>query len=253
MPVFQDISAASLFLVAKLGPSPRGTRDVANVYTYLASPHSPLLRAAPPSPPRAKPDDPRAYTLAESAYQAFHARLLGLEARLLHALGFDTHVALPHPLAVTYLQALDFFGLPKDAAGRRAAAYLNAALLSPQRLYLTHQPPALAVAAAYNAARDAGARMPESAWWEVFDVDREELGFLVVAMRSLQGWADRMRAEGGWLARGDGVLTRAGVREELAKQGFVVRNGGGGAAAPVDEEAEMMRRMDERMAGMEGA
>ena len=136
--------------------------------------------------------------------------------------------------------------------GRRAAGYLNAALLSPQLLYLTHQPPALAVAAAYNAARDAGARMPESAWWEVFDVDREELGFLVVAMRSLQGWADRMRAEGGWLARGDGVLTRAGVREELAKRGFVLGNGGGGAAAPVDEEAEMMRRMDERMAGIEG-
>lgn len=29
-------------------------------------------------------------------------------------------------------------------------------------------------------------------WWEVFDVDREELGFLVVGMKSTEGF---MRAE----------------------------------------------------------
>jgi hypothetical protein len=26
-------------------------------------------------------------------------------------------------------------------------------------------------------------------WWEVFDVDREDLGFLVVAMQSMEGFA----------------------------------------------------------------
>ncbi|KAH8884800.1 cyclin domain-containing protein [Thozetella sp. PMI_491] len=242
---FSDVSAATLFTVAKAGPSPRGTRDVANVYTYLLSTYSPLLRSSTASPPpKDRPDDPKTYTLTDSAYQAFHSRLLALEARILYALGFDTHVALPHPLAVTYLQALDFLGTPKEAIARRAVDYMNAALLSPQLLYLTHQPHALAVAAVYNAAKDVGAKMPETAWWEVFDVEREELGFLVVGMRSLEGWVRKMREEGGWLAKGS-VLTKKGVLTELERAGVKVDGG-----AVVDEETEMMRRMDERMASI---
>jgi hypothetical protein len=30
-------------------------------------------------------------------------------------------------------------------------------------------------------------------WWEVFDVDREELGFLVVALTSVEGFVVRER------------------------------------------------------------
>lgn len=70
--------------------------------------------------------------------------------------------------------------------------HLNASLLSPQLLYVTHQPNALAVAAIYLAAREEGAKLVDSEWWEVFDVDREELGFLVVGMQSTEGF---MRAE----------------------------------------------------------
>jgi transcription initiation factor TFIIIB Brf1 subunit/transcription initiation factor TFIIB len=66
--------------------------------------------------------------------------------------------------------------------------HLNAALLSPQLLYVTHQPNALAVAAIYLAAREEGIKLVDANWWEVFDVDREELGFLVVAMRSLESF-----------------------------------------------------------------
>ncbi len=97
----------------------------------------------------------------------------------------------------------------------------------------------------YNAARDAGAQMPESAWWEVFDVDREELGFLVVAMRSLEGWVRKMREhEDGWL-RQDRVLTKSVVLEELERRGFRIGNGSGGGGGEGDEETEMMRKMDE--------
>ena len=80
-----------------------------------------------------------------------------------------------------------------SAIARRAIAHLNTALLSPQFLYLTHQPYALATAAIYLAAREVGVKLPGNEWWEVFDVDREELGFLVVAMMSMQARARGMR------------------------------------------------------------
>ena len=66
-------------------------------------------------------------------------------------------------------------------------------------MYLTHQPSSLATAAIYLAAKEVGVKLPAEEWWEVFDTDREELGFLVVAMISMEGfvrveaekWADR--------------------------------------------------------------
>jgi len=43
------------------------------------------------------------------------------------------------------------------------------------------------VAAIYLAAREEKCKLPECEWWEVFDVEREELGFLVLGMKSLEG------------------------------------------------------------------
>lgn len=71
---------------------------------------------------------------------------------------------------------------------RRVLEHLNSTLLSPQLLYVTHQPNALAVAAIYLATREEGVKLVDGEWWEVFDVDREELGFLVVGMRSTEGF-----------------------------------------------------------------
>lgn len=212
-----------------MGPVPRSPRDVACVYAYLLSPGSAFLRDG-----EAPPHDPGASLQTDGD---FCHRLLVLEARILYALSFNTHVALPHPLAITYLQTLDFLSMPKFEASLRTVQYLNTALLSPQMLYLTHQPHALATAAIYNAARDVGAKLPECEWWEVFDVDREELGFLVVAMRSLEGWW-RVRREG----LGEGMVTRASVEREMSRRGLAARNGAGGG----DEEAEVMRMTDGR-------
>jgi cyclin L len=61
--------------------------------------------------------------------------------------------------------------------------------LSPQLLYLTHQPNALAVAAIYLAAKEVDVKLVDGNWWEVFDVEREDLGFLVLAFGSLEGFA----------------------------------------------------------------
>jgi len=236
----QEVSAAAVFLVAKLGPIPQSPRSIANVYGYLLSPGSIFICNRTLAPPE---NDPESYYRSDSDYQSFHTRVLAAEARILHYLSFDTHVALPHPLVVTYLQALEFLSMPKEPISQRALQYLNTALLSPQLLYLTHQPHALAVAAIYSAARDVGSKMPECAWWEIFDVDREELGFLVVGMRSLEGWLRRQKHELPALWYG-GMITRQAVKEEMMKRGLTAN--GNGATEDVDEEARMMREMDKR-------
>jgi len=126
--------------------------------------------------------------------------------------------------------------------GRRAVEYLNTALLSPQMLYLTHQPCALATAAVYLAARDKGVKLPDVEWWEVFDCEREELGFLVVGMGSLEGVVERERERWG----GKGMIGRGGVRGELGKMGRTLGNGNGSVEVE-DEEAEMARMLDEKV------
>jgi hypothetical protein len=232
------MSAAALYLVAKVGPTPRSTRDVSNVYAYLLSPKSSLFRA----PQEGRPEeDPKAYYQTESDYFAFQSRLLALEARILYCLSFNTHVSLPHALAITYLQTLDFLSQPKSTISHRVTQYLNTALLSPQMLYLTHQPHALATAAIYNAARDLGAKMPETEWWEVFDVDREDLGFLVVGMRSVEGILASRREEMPWV--GEGMTTRTLVERELEKRGLQAENG---QTKQLDKEEEAMRMLDSR-------
>lgn len=229
------MSAAAIFLVAKLGPMPRSPRDVSCVYAYLLSRDSALFRTG-----QVAPDDPESYYQTESDSFAFSNRLLALEARILYTLSFNAHVSLPHPLAITYLQTLDFLSQSKSEVSLRTVQYLNTALLSPQMLYLTHQPHALATAAIYNTARDVGAKLPECEWWEVFDVDREELGFLVVAMRSLEGWWRQRKEELGPL--GERMLTRKTVQQEMNKRELQVEIG----AEAEDEEAEVMRMMDNR-------
>ncbi|KAJ5536618.1 hypothetical protein N7513_009804 [Penicillium frequentans] len=181
----KDVSAASLYLTAKLSFLPTSPRSVLNVYTLLLSQDaSPLWFVNPRGAP-VQPPAPETYVLSEGGYQAARLTLLRIESIILRALGFDTHVALPHAIALTYLQTL---GATRPGVARRVVEHLNAALLSPQLLYVTHQPNALAVAAIYLAAREEGVKLVDANWWEVFDVDREELGFLVVAMRSLEGF-----------------------------------------------------------------
>lgn len=118
---------------------------------------------------------------------------------ILHVLGYETHVALPFKLCINYLQALEVLPTHKDASlvAKRAFAHLNSALFSPQLLYLTHQPPTLAAAAIYLAAREVGVKLPDVEWWEVFDTDREELGFLVVAMISMENFVKQEKEKWG--------------------------------------------------------
>lgn len=99
-------------------------------------------------------------------------------------------------------------------------------------LYLTHQPSSLATAAIYLAARETGVKMPDVEWWEVFDCDREELGFLVVGMKSLEGLVKSFE---GREAVGKGWLERWDVEQAVGMTGAVR-----------DEEDEMMLMLDKK-------
>ena len=173
-------------MMAKLSADAQSPRNILNVYAYLVSTASAFMTYHAGSVER----DAESFYLSEGTYHAQRNVMMKTEAHILRVLGFQTHVALPYTLAISYLQALDVFG---DASGgassTRTFEHLNSALLSPQSLYLTHHPPALAAAAIYLGARDVGVKLPAEDWWEVFDVDREELGFLVVGMRSMADFA----------------------------------------------------------------
>ncbi|KAL4933122.1 putative cyclin [Aspergillus undulatus] len=181
----KDVSAAALYMTAKLSFQPTSPRSVLNVYAFLLSKEaSPLWFVNPKGlPDKAIPEH---YHLTEGGYQTQRQVLLRIESVILRTLGFNTHVALPHTITLTYLQTL---GVSSPAVARRAFEHLNSSLLSPQLLYVTHQPNSLAVASIYLAAREKGIKLVDWEWWEVFDVDREDLGFLVVAMQSMEGFA----------------------------------------------------------------
>lgn len=109
-------------------------------------------------------------------------------------------------------------------------------------LYLTHQPSALATAAVYLAARDKDVKLPDVEWWEVFDCEREELGFLVVGMGSLEGVV-RREVERWGIEKG--MITRSDVREQVRV--LTGSANGDGKMEVEDEEAEMARMLDERI------
>ncbi|KAK6335804.1 hypothetical protein TWF730_003181 [Orbilia blumenaviensis] len=211
-------SLASLYLSSKLTEHPQKPRDLINIFKYLLSPASPLhpphLRKPTREPPepseeggekeagkvKKKETNRNEYYVSEGDYTALRSLLLSTEARILRALGFNTTVNLPYTLAFNYLQSLGVLthnsppqpdpaatGSPSNPRQHQKLvsttfAYLTDLLASPSQVYLTHHPHELAVAGIYLAARDHGVKLPER-WWEVWDVERETLGFLVVVMR----------------------------------------------------------------------
>ena len=180
-------------MTAKVSPLPQSPRSVLNVYAYLLSEWSQSSYTTPSSALTSRPD-PEAYFLSEGRYLTARATLYRTEATILRTLSFITQVVVPHHLALTYLQTMGVLQVPQTDKSRtlagRTIAHLNTALFSPQLLYLTHQPTALAVAAIYLSAKEVGVKLPSNEWWEVFDVDREELGFLVLGLGSCEVWME---------------------------------------------------------------
>lgn len=178
-----------MYIATKLSAFPKSARSLVNVYAYLDSLPSSFIDVE-----QLEKKNEEEYYVSEGTYQARKLEIFETEQRILKVLGFQVQVSLPYTLCITYLQALDVFSHPRaPELAKRAIAYLNTALLSPQLLYLTHQPPSLATAAIYLAAKEVGIKLPDVDWWEVFDTDREELGFLVVGLLSVESFAEAER------------------------------------------------------------
>ena len=205
-------------MTAKVSALPQSPRSVLNVYAYLLSDRSQSSYTTPSSALTPKPV-PESYFLSEGRYLAARATLYRTEATILRTLSFITQVVVPHHLALTYLQTMGVLQVPQTDRSRalagRTIAHLNTALLSPQLLYLTHQPTALAVAAIYLSAKEVGVKLPSNEWWEVFDVDREELGFLVLGFGSCEVW---MEEEKGKWAESRCPLSVEDLKTELRRR-----------------------------------
>jgi cyclin L len=172
--------------VAKLSSYPKSPRSIINVFAYVASFGTVFLHVDD-----LDKNEPESYYVSEGTYYDQKMRLVETESTILRVVGFETHVVLPYVQCINFLQTLDVFGDPKGKElALRAHSHLNSSLFNPQLLYITHQPSALATAAIYLAAREVGVKLPGEQWWEVFDTDREVLGFLVVALQSMEGYVE---------------------------------------------------------------
>ena len=147
-------SLAAIYLAAKISTTPISPRSAINVYAYLTSIASPLRFVNPTG--GSLDATPQEYYVSEGAYERERQRLFICESMILAGIGFDTRVSLPHTLALTYLQVL---GASSSSLTQKVLGHLNAGLLSPQLLYLTHQPNALAGGAIYLAAREIGVKL----------------------------------------------------------------------------------------------
>ncbi|KAK5107844.1 hypothetical protein LTR62_000604 [Meristemomyces frigidus] len=206
-----QVAAAAIYLCAKPSGSSLGPRSIVTTFACLQG----LRGKYDQSTTIEKGPFLIEWHLSEGEYQTKREQLFKLETRILRSLGFQTHVALAYTLGINYLQTLEAFQDPRGSAlAQRVFAHLNTALLSPQLLYLTHQPCALATASIYLAAREIGVSLPETEWWEVFDVDREDLGFLVVALGSMEGFAKEEQRR--WKGR-RAPLTTDEVRVEVER------------------------------------
>ena len=214
------MSAACSYLVAKPSRYPISPRNVVHVYTYIESLGSVFVTEDEMQQTDYRPD---ARFISERKYFDLTTQLTNVESIVLRVLGFQTQVTVPHALCINYLQTLDVFGNERGSAlARRAYAHLNSALCSPQLLYVTHQPNALATAAIYLAAKEVGVKLPGEQWWEVFDTDREELGFLVVALVSMEGF---VRSEQQKWKDTKMLLYLKDIEEELSRRQALRENG----------------------------
>lgn len=197
--------------MAKLSAYTKSPRSVINVYAYLDTLPSTFV-----DPNNLPKEDAEKYYVSEGTYQSRRAALLAMETQILKILGFQLTTVLPYKLCINYIQTLGVFNHPRaPLLVKRAFAHLNTALLSHQLLWLTHQPPWLATAAIYLAAKEENVKLPETNWWEFFDTDAEELGFLVCGFLDMATFAAEEKAKWG---KGRVPMTVGDVEDELERR-----------------------------------
>jgi hypothetical protein len=171
----RQISGASLLLSSKL-PSGNPVKPVhiCHVLNYIID---------------------RPYLLADTRHQGKHVdyppnaegimsqaqELAEGEMEILAALSFDTKVVLPYSLAMSYLQVLGLGS--NDRMCGLTWTLVNDAIRCCPYLMITHQPNVVAVGCIVVAAAQLNLVVSEQdGWWEIFDVDSEDMGHCMVVV-----------------------------------------------------------------------
>ncbi|CAG8595476.1 5548_t:CDS:2 [Paraglomus brasilianum] len=154
----RDIGMGALFLAAKVQESPRKIRDLINVYHWLISKYQNTVY------------EPMEYFGTE--FYAMKNALVIAEMQILKRLGFNVHVQLPYGLMVNYLKVLEL--TEHEKIPQLAWGYLNDSLRT--NIYVCYQPPTIACAVIYLAARICGVKLPtQPPWWELFEAELEDI------------------------------------------------------------------------------
>lgn len=96
------------------------------------------------------------------------------EMELLATLNFDTTLLLPHSFALSYIQLLKLYQF--DKFSQTLWAYLNDAIRTTQ-IFIIHHPNVIAAACIMLTATELNITIsPNSEWWNLFDVESEDLG-----------------------------------------------------------------------------
>lgn len=189
LPDQQDIAAACLYLVLKTSDHARPARHVLTAINTATKTFS----GQPP------PHAEELY-ISPAEQRRLELNLYGTEAQVLRAIGYQTHVALPYTLCIIYLQTLGLLTTSTDGhrLAQIAVRRINDMLISPQMVFLKHQPGELAAAAIYAAAQESetGTKLPDLGWWEIFELRSEKLAELVVQLREFSARAQEEGSPG---------------------------------------------------------
>ncbi|KAI0273798.1 cyclin-like protein [Gloeopeniophorella convolvens] len=168
-----DIGMGALYLSSKLEECPVRMRDLINVFDLLLQRCAHTVASA--SSAHLSSDfkyTPMTY-FGNTFYDLKEALVVS-EMQILKRLGFDVQVVLPYGTLVNYMRLLGLTS--REDAVSRAWGYLNDALQTP--VYALYAVPTVVSAAILLTARQLGISLPSTppnCWWELFDVDWEDL------------------------------------------------------------------------------
>ncbi|KAJ9077492.1 hypothetical protein DSO57_1016269 [Entomophthora muscae] len=98
--------------------------------------------------------------------------LIRSEMELLRHSGFNVHVQLPYALMINYLKVLTLDSHHELA--QKAWSYLNDGLRTP--IYVSFDPPTIACAVIFLAARENNIKLPSSPpWYQLFEAQLDEM------------------------------------------------------------------------------
>jgi hypothetical protein len=201
----------ALYLSSKLEECPVRMRDLINVYDLLLqrAAHTVASVSFTHSPPEFK-YAPMSY-FGNTFYDLREALVVS-EMQILKRLGFDVQVVLPYGTLVNYMRLLGLTS--RNEAMSMAWGYLNDALQTP--VYALYAVPTVVSAAILLTTRQLGIALPSgptNCWWELFDVEWEDLWTVCGYIMRL--YRERTTAERVEII---GLLTKRDFRQWLEKQ-----------------------------------